>query len=178
MRKYVPYIKSDRRFLQQINLGKEKGQNYQKPVNWTWLTAQKIEQLPLVSQSIYNHWCLKITVHLEVGMEKPSYLPLYFKLSYQEDMVTLKAKLYIDIGSACTSMKECEIRKSLNNFSSESNNTTWLGKDPFVISVDTKLTGSIMKWSDSSGIPFSSLLNEISDHNWELLTIAFQEIYY
>jgi hypothetical protein len=57
-------------------------------------------------------------------MEKPSYLPLYFKLSYQEDMVTLKAKLYIDIGSACTSMKECEIRKSLNNFSSESNNTT------------------------------------------------------
>jgi hypothetical protein len=63
-------------------------------------------------------------------------------------------------GLEFTSLKECEIRKSLNNLSSDSNNTIWLGIDQFFANSDAKRIGSIIKRSDSSGIPFSSLLKK------------------
>lgn len=57
-----------------------------------------------------------------------------------------------------TSWKECKARKSFNSFSCESNSIMWLGKDQFFANLEAKPDGSIMNWSDSSRIPFISLL--------------------
>lgn len=56
-------------------------------------TGLQIAELSLASQSIYNNWCLKITVHLEVSMEKPTYLAWWWDFIQKEEWATVENEI-------------------------------------------------------------------------------------
>lgn len=77
-------------------------------------------------------------------------------------------------GGNFTSLKECEIRNSLKDSSSELNNTMWLGEDEFLNMSVAKPAGSNRKRSDSSGISLLSLQTMKSLNQWQTFILNIQ----